>query len=90
MRRSAYVYLLQCADGTLYTGWTFNVAQRVAMHQRGRGARYTRSRRPLTLLYTERLSSRRAAMRREAEIKRWPRSRKLKLVDQSIRQSGNQ
>ncbi len=81
VRRSAYVYLLQCADGTIYTGWTFNVAARVAMHQRGRGARYTRSRRPLILLYSERVASRRVAMRREAEIKRWPRARKLKLAN---------
>ncbi len=79
-RRSAFVYLLRCSDGTIYTGWTFDVAARVAMHQSGRGARYTRSRRPLTLLYTERLKSRAEAMRREAEIKRMPRARKLQLA----------
>jgi len=80
MRRSAFVYLLQCADGTLYTGWTFDVALRVAAHQAGRGARYTRTRRPVQLIYHERLPSRHAAMKRELEIKKWNRTRKLALA----------
>jgi len=80
-RRAAFVYLLRCADGTLYTGWTFDVARRVRDHQQGRGARYTRSRRPVELIYHERLPSRRAAMRREVEIKRMSRKRKLRLAN---------
>jgi len=80
MRRFAFVYLLRCADGTIYTGWTLDVARRVKTHQQGRGARYTRTRRPVTLIYHERLPSRRAAMRREVAIKRMPRARKLALA----------
>jgi putative endonuclease len=83
MRRSAFVYLLRCADGTLYTGWTWDVARRVHAHQEGHGARYTRARRPVQLLYQECLPSRRAAMRREAQIKQWNRARKLALAMQS-------
>ena len=80
MRRSAFVYLLRCSDGTLYTGWTLDVARRVRTHQQGRGARYTRARRPVTLIYQERLPSRRAAMQREIAIKRMSRPRKLALA----------
>jgi putative endonuclease len=80
MKRAAFVYLLRCSDGTIYTGWTFDVARRVETHQKGRGARYTRTRRPITLIYHERLRSRGEAMRREAEIKRFSRARKLKLT----------
>lgn len=81
MRRAAFVYLLRCNDGTIYTGWTFDVTQRVRAHQDGRGARYTRMRRPVELIYHERLSSRRAAMKREIEIKKMPRKKKLALAD---------
>ena len=80
MRRSAFVYLLRCSDGTIYTGWTLDVARRVKTHQQGRGARYTRVRRPVTLIYQERLPTRRAAMQREIAIKRMSRPRKLALA----------
>ena len=80
-RRAAFVYLLRCADGTIYTGWTFDVARRVREHQQGRGARYTRARRPVELIYHERLPSRRAAMRREVQVKRMSRKRKLALAE---------
>ena len=80
MRHSAFVYLLRCSDGTIYTGWTLDVARRVKTHQNGRGARYTRARRPVTLIYQERLPSRREAMRRELAIKRMSRPRKLALA----------
>ena len=80
-RRAAFVYLLRCADGTIYTGWTFDVAQRVHAHQQGRGARYTRARRPVELIYHERLPSRRAAMRREVAIKRMSRKRNLRMAN---------
>ncbi len=84
MRRRAFVYLLQCADGSIYTGWTRDVERRLEAHQKGRGARYTRSRLPVSLIYRERLASQAAAMRREAQIKRWPRRRKLALAQADL------
>jgi putative endonuclease len=78
--RTAFVYLLRCADSTIYTGWTFDLSRRVRAHQAGRGARYTRARRPVELIYCERCSSRRAAMQREAAIKRMSRAQKLQLT----------
>ncbi|HEX7593098.1 MAG TPA: GIY-YIG nuclease family protein [Anaerolineae bacterium] len=81
MLRAAFVYLLRCSDGTLYAGWTYDVARRVRVHERGNGARYTRARRPVTLVYHEHLPSRRAAMRREIAIKNMSRARKLALAE---------
>jgi putative endonuclease len=81
MKRPAFIYLLRCADGTIYTGWTYDVEQRVQIHQQGRGARYTRTHLPVELAYHERLPSRQAAMKREIEIKKWSRARKLALVE---------
>lgn len=83
--RPAFVYFLRCADGSIYTGWAFDVAQRLLAHQLGRGARYTRTRRPLKLLYSEELPSRREAMLREIALKRWTRARKLALVKKDKR-----
>jgi len=85
MPRTAFVYLLQCADNTLYTGWTYDVELRLATHQAGRGARYTRTRRPVKLIYHERVPSRIAAMKRELEIKRLPRAKKLAMAKQTKR-----
>jgi putative endonuclease len=79
----AYVYIVRCADGTLYTGWTVDVARRVAEHNAGRGARYTRQRGPVTLVYSEAQPDRSAAMRREEEIKRRGRRYKERLVKSS-------
>jgi putative endonuclease len=75
------VYMLRCADGTLYTGITTDVTRRLAEHNGagGLGARYTRSRRPVELVYVEKAASRAAAARREAVIKRLDRVRKLAL-----------
>lgn len=80
------VYMLHCADGTLYTGITTDVARRVAEHNDNDrlGARYTRSRRPVHLVYTETAASRAAASRREASIKRLPRVRKWLLCGQAL------
>lgn len=81
-RRSAWwVYVLRCADGSLYTGITTDVARRLAEHNGdgAAGARYTRSRRPVTLAYAEAAASRAEAARREAAIKRLDRARKLAL-----------
>lgn len=75
-----YTYILTCSDGTLYTGWTTDLDRRIRMHNEGRGAKYTRSRRPVTLSYWEAFESRAEAMRRECEIKRMDRPAKLLLI----------
>ncbi len=74
-----FVYIVQCADGTFYTGWAMDVLARVKIHNDGRGAKYTQTRRPVLLVYSETWPSRAEAMRRERQIKRWPRARKLAL-----------
>ena len=76
-----FVYIVRCADGTFYTGWTTDVARRVAQHNAGRGARYTRMRRPVVLVYREEVPDRSTAMRREVAIKRLDRERKERLVE---------
>lgn len=78
-----FVYMLQCADGTLYTGITTDIDRRIAEHNgEGRlGARYTRSRRPVNLAYSEPVTSRAEASRREAAIKRLDRRRKQALCE---------
>lgn len=75
-----YVYILLCSDGTLYTGWTTDVRKRVAAHNAGRGAKYTRSRRPVSLVYSEFCEDKSLALRREWEIKKLSRSEKEKLI----------
>lgn len=77
---AAFVYIVRCADDTLYTGWTTDVQRRVRVHNRGRGARYTRQRRPVTLVYQESWPNRGAAMRRERAIKQLSRPAKLALI----------
>jgi len=76
----AYVYILRCADDTLYTGWTNNLEKRLAAHSAGRGGRYTRMRRPVELVYWEPVSGRVEALKRELQIKRLPRAKKEILV----------
>lgn len=76
---AAYVYMLRCGDGSLYTGWTNNVQHRLAMHQQGRGAKYTRGRGPLVLVYTEELPDKTAALRREAAVKKLSHAAKIAL-----------
>ena len=75
-----YVYILRCGDDSLYTGCTDNVPRRLAAHQSGKGAKYTRSRLPVSLIYQEEVPDKPAALRREAAIKRLTRSQKLKLI----------
>ncbi len=75
-----YAYLLRCADGTLYAGWTTDPVRRAAAHNAGRGAKYTRSRRPVALVYAEAFETKREAMRREAALKRMTRAQKLALI----------
>jgi putative endonuclease len=74
------VYIVECADQTLYTGWTTNLEQRLKAHNAGHGAKYTRSRRPVRLVYTEEQPDKQQAIRREIEIKRLPRAQKLALI----------
>ena len=76
------VYMLRCGDGTLYTGATCDLPRRLAAHQRGRGAKYTRSRLPVALAYWEEVPDKSAALRREAAIKRLSRREKLTLVEE--------
>ena len=77
---SCYCYIVECADGTYYTGWALDPEKRVAMHNKGRGARYTRTRVPVRLVYVEELPDRKTAMKREIAIKRMNRMRKMKLM----------
>lgn len=75
------VYILRCRDNTLYTGCARDVAKRLAVHQSGKGAKYTRSRLPVELVYQEPAESRSAALRREAAIKKLTRAQKLALIE---------
>ena len=75
-----YVYIVQCCDGSLYTGWTTDVEKRVTAHNAGTGAKYTKARRPVTLVYFEALESKSEALKREAAIKKLSRSDKLELI----------
>ena len=75
-----YVYMLKCADGSLYTGWTNHLQQRLKAHQEKKGARYTRSRLPVELVYFEEFDDRIEAMRREYAIKQLSREEKQALI----------
>lgn len=77
---SCWVYILRCADGTLYTGWTNDLAARVSAHNAGKGAKYTRGRLPAQLVYSERVSGKGEALRREYAIKRLTREEKQRLI----------
>ncbi len=79
MKDKAYTYMVECSDGTLYTGWTFDLQKRINAHNSGKGAKYTRSRRPVKLVYYETFDSKSEAMKREIEIKKLKRKDKLKL-----------
>ncbi|MFO0775705.1 MAG: GIY-YIG nuclease family protein [Nitrospiraceae bacterium] len=74
------VYMLECADGTLYTGIARDLARRIAAHNAGTGAKYTRPRRPVTLRYSEPHATKGAALQREAALKRLSRAEKLALT----------
>lgn len=77
---AAFVYMLRCKDGSLYTGWTNDLEHRLAMHNSGRGAKYTRGRGPLELVYSEEVPDKEAALRRECAIKKLRREQKLALL----------
>lgn len=79
---SIYVYMVECADNTLYTGYTNNITHRIKEHNSGKtGAKYTRSRRPVRLVYTELCATLSDALKREGEIKRLSRAEKLLLIE---------
>jgi putative endonuclease len=80
----AYVYLLRCADESLYCGWTTDVARRLAAHRAGVASRYTRGRRPVELALVVSVADRSTALREEVRIKRLPRADKLKLIEASL------
>ncbi len=78
---TAYAYIVECADGTLYSGWTNDLEKRVAAHNAGQGAKYTRSRRPVTLRYYEEFEDKSEALRREAALKKLSRAEKQALIE---------
>lgn len=78
-----YVYILRCGDGSLYTGITTDVGRRTAVHNAGKGAKYTRSRLPVTVVYQEPQPDKSTALRREIEIKALTRAEKLRLITEA-------
>ncbi len=76
-----YTYIVKCRDGSLYTGWTTDLERRIKEHNSGKGAKYTKSRRPVTLAYYETFDTKEEAMKREYAIKRLRRGDKLKLLE---------
>jgi len=76
----AYTYIVECADGTYYTGWTTDIAARVAAHNAKTGARYTRARLPVRLVFWEEYDEKQLAQRREAAIKKLTRAQKAQLI----------
>lgn len=76
----SYTYLLECADGSLYCGWTNHLKERLEAHNGGKGAKYTKSRRPVTLVYYEEFTTKQEAMQREWAIKQMTRPQKLALI----------
>lgn len=75
-----FTYILKCADGTLYTGWTTGLEARLEAHNLGKGAKYTRGRRPVVLVYSEVFQTKELAMKREAAIKKMNKKNKEKLI----------
>lgn len=79
----AYAYILECNDGTLYTGWTNDIEKRLKAHNSGTASKYTRSRTPVKLVYIEQLPTREQALSREAQIKKLTRKAKLNLIKEA-------
>ncbi len=75
-----YTYILKCSDGSLYTGWTNNIENRLKAHNDGKGAKYTKGRGPVKLVHIEEFNTKKEAMKREYEIKHMSRREKEKLV----------
>lgn len=85
-----YTYIVKCSDGSLYTGYTTDPEKRVKAHNSGKGAKYTRSRGPVELVYVEESQSKESAMRREYEIKQLTREAKLHLIRGAKQTVGNE
>ncbi len=83
MQRKAYTYILECNDKTFYIGWTFNLENRLLTHNKGLGAKYTKSRRPVKLVYFESANSRSLAMKKEFQWKKLTKLQKKQLVTQN-------
>lgn len=81
---SNYTYILKCADNSLYCGWTNNLEKRLAAHNSGTASKYTRTRRPVELIYYEEFETKQQAMSREFHIKRMTRQEKIKLINQCL------
>lgn len=81
MESNWYLYILRCKDGSLYTGITTDVEKRLELHRSGKGAKYTRGRSPLELVYSEECGDHSTALKRELQIKALPREEKLKLIE---------
>ena len=80
---SSYVYVLRCGDGSLYTGWTNDLEQRLAAHQSGKGAKYTRGRLPIEMVYFEEMPDKSAALKRENKLKKLKKAEKELLIKTS-------
>ena len=78
-----YTYIVKCGDGTYYTGWTNDIEKRMKAHNEGKGAKYTKTRRPVVLMYYESFQTKEEAMRREWEIKQLKRGENEKLIGNS-------
>ena len=81
MEKKNYTYILKCADGTLYCGWTNDLEKRLKSHNDGKGAKYTRSRLPVSLVYFQEFDTAQEAQKREYRIKQMTRQEKLKLIE---------
>ena len=79
-----YTYIVECSDGTLYTGWTNNLEKRLEAHNAGKGAKYTKTRRPVKLVYQEQFETKEEALSREYHIKQLSRKEKMKLMKEKI------
>ncbi|MEG0829354.1 MAG: GIY-YIG nuclease family protein [Anaerovoracaceae bacterium] len=88
MEKQNCVYILRCNDNSLYTGWTNNIEDRVKVHNLGLGAKYTRGRCPVTLVYLEILPDKPSALRREIAIKKLTRANKIKLIASDCNELG--
>jgi putative endonuclease len=80
MKKKDCVYILECNDGTLYTGWTNDIDKRFKAHNDGKGAKYTKGRRPLKLVYLEELETKSEALKRENKIKKMTKDKKRQLI----------
>ena len=80
-----FVYIVRCADGSLYTGYALDPRARIRIHNTGRGARYTSGRRPVRLVYSESFETLSEALKREYELKQWPRAKKQALIRRTRR-----